>query len=340
MKVWLRRHAAYWYGSVDAEYEAAGTGRFGAGGSGAGCKAGTARRDALGRHRLDRIKHRRSVAPGSRALSGRGRHRASQRRSACQIGARSWRALCRHRRSGLSTTTSRAELSGSGIEAGAGAEAVVEAAHRPADWVMAAITGATSLRPTLAAAERGAHVALANKECLVCAGALFMRRAAAAGATVLAGRFRAQRHFPGAGRRPARGRTPNRADRLRRAVPHLVDRRHPQGDGRAGAQASDLDDGPEDHDQFGNPDEQGSRVDRGPSPVRAGAGGARRRGPSRNRSFTAWSSSATARSSPSLARRICAFRSRIVWPGRCAWGRRRRGSISPASPRSRLKSPT
>ena len=79
----------------------------------------------------------------------------------------------------------KAELSGSGIEAGAGADAVVEAAQRPADWVMAAITGATSLKPTLAAAERGAHVALANKECLVCAGALFMRRAAAAGATVL-----------------------------------------------------------------------------------------------------------------------------------------------------------
>jgi 1-deoxy-D-xylulose-5-phosphate reductoisomerase len=50
---------------------------------------------------------------------------------------------------------------------------------------MAAITGAASLRPTLAAAERGATVALANKECLVCAGALFMRRAAATGATVL-----------------------------------------------------------------------------------------------------------------------------------------------------------
>jgi 1-deoxy-D-xylulose-5-phosphate reductoisomerase len=79
----------------------------------------------------------------------------------------------------------KAELSGSGIEAGAGAAAVVEAAQRPADWVMAAITGATSLKPTLAAAERGAHVALANKECLVCAGALFMGRAAAAGATVL-----------------------------------------------------------------------------------------------------------------------------------------------------------
>jgi len=79
----------------------------------------------------------------------------------------------------------KAALSGSRIEAGAGAAAVVEAAQRPADWVMAAITGATSLKPTLAAAERGAHVALANKECLVCAGALFMRRAAAAGATVL-----------------------------------------------------------------------------------------------------------------------------------------------------------
>jgi 1-deoxy-D-xylulose-5-phosphate reductoisomerase len=76
-------------------------------------------------------------------------------------------------------------LSGSGIEAAAGEGAVVEAAQRPADWVMAAITGATSLKPTLAAAERGATVALANKECLVCAGALFMRRAAAAGATVL-----------------------------------------------------------------------------------------------------------------------------------------------------------
>jgi 1-deoxy-D-xylulose-5-phosphate reductoisomerase len=76
-------------------------------------------------------------------------------------------------------------LAGSRIEAGAGPAALVEAAERPADWVMAAITGAASLKPTLAAAERGATVALANKECLVCAGALFMRRAAAAGAKVL-----------------------------------------------------------------------------------------------------------------------------------------------------------
>jgi 1-deoxy-D-xylulose-5-phosphate reductoisomerase len=77
------------------------------------------------------------------------------------------------------------ELSGSGIEAAAGEGALVEAAQRPAQWVIGAIAGAAGLKPTLAAAERGAIVALANKECLVCAGGLFMRRAAAAGATVL-----------------------------------------------------------------------------------------------------------------------------------------------------------
>ncbi len=76
-------------------------------------------------------------------------------------------------------------LAGSGIEAAAGEAALIEAAQRPADWVMAAISGAIGLKPTLAAIERGAMVALANKECLVCAGALFMRRAAAAAATVL-----------------------------------------------------------------------------------------------------------------------------------------------------------
>ena len=67
-------------------------------------------------------------------------------------------------------------LAGSGISAGAGESALIEAAERPAHWVIGAITGAAGLKPTLAAAERGAIVALANKECLVCAGDLFMRR--------------------------------------------------------------------------------------------------------------------------------------------------------------------
>src|SRR4249919_618091 len=76
-------------------------------------------------------------------------------------------------------------LSGSRIEAAAGEDALVEAAQRPADWVMASISGSVGLKPTMAAIERGATVALANKECLVCAGSLFMRRAASTGATVL-----------------------------------------------------------------------------------------------------------------------------------------------------------
>ena len=76
-------------------------------------------------------------------------------------------------------------LAGTGIETAAGAAAIVEAARRPADLVMAAIAGASGLEPTLAALEQGRTVAIANKECLVCAGALFMRVAAAAGATLL-----------------------------------------------------------------------------------------------------------------------------------------------------------
>ena len=79
----------------------------------------------------------------------------------------------------------KAALAGSGLEAAAGEAALIDAAQRPADWVMAAVSGSVGLRPTLAAAKRGATVALANKECLVCAGAMVMRAAAAAGANVL-----------------------------------------------------------------------------------------------------------------------------------------------------------
>jgi 1-deoxy-D-xylulose-5-phosphate reductoisomerase len=65
-------------------------------------------------------------------------------------------------------------LSGTGIEAAAGAGALAEAAATPADCVMAAISGAAGLQPTLAAVSQGRRVALANKECLVCAGRIFM----------------------------------------------------------------------------------------------------------------------------------------------------------------------
>ncbi len=79
----------------------------------------------------------------------------------------------------------QAALAGAGIEVKAGPEALIEAAERPADWVMSAIVGVAGMAPTLAAARRGATVALANKESVVCGGALLMEAAAAAGARLI-----------------------------------------------------------------------------------------------------------------------------------------------------------
>ena len=79
----------------------------------------------------------------------------------------------------------RDELAGTGIEVAAGAEAVIEAAGRPADLVMAAIVGAAGLKPTLAACRSGAVVAFANKECLVCGGPLMLAELAKHGTRLL-----------------------------------------------------------------------------------------------------------------------------------------------------------
>jgi 1-deoxy-D-xylulose-5-phosphate reductoisomerase len=79
----------------------------------------------------------------------------------------------------------RDALAGSGIAAACGLDAVIEAASLPADWTMAAITGAAGLPATLAAIRGGGAVALANKEALVCAGDVMLRAVAAAGATLL-----------------------------------------------------------------------------------------------------------------------------------------------------------
>lgn len=76
-------------------------------------------------------------------------------------------------------------LAGSGIEAAAGANAVVEAAGRPADVVVAAIVGTAGLAPTLEAVRRGALVGLANKETLVSAGALMTAEVAKGRATLI-----------------------------------------------------------------------------------------------------------------------------------------------------------
>jgi 1-deoxy-D-xylulose-5-phosphate reductoisomerase len=79
----------------------------------------------------------------------------------------------------------KAGLSGHDIEAAAGDQAVEAAALRDSDLVVAAISGAAGVGPTHAALAAGRQVALANKECLVCAGDLFMRTAAQAGTRIL-----------------------------------------------------------------------------------------------------------------------------------------------------------
>jgi 1-deoxy-D-xylulose-5-phosphate reductoisomerase len=76
-------------------------------------------------------------------------------------------------------------LAGSGIRVAAGPDAVIEAASRPVDLTIAAIVGAQGLKPTLAAMLQGATIGLANKECLVCAGDVFMKSAKQNGVKVL-----------------------------------------------------------------------------------------------------------------------------------------------------------
>ena len=76
-------------------------------------------------------------------------------------------------------------LSGTGIAVAAGRSGLIEAAEMQADWVMAAIVGTAGLAPTLAAAHRGADIALANKECLVSAGDLFVNAVKAGGGKLL-----------------------------------------------------------------------------------------------------------------------------------------------------------
>lgn len=79
----------------------------------------------------------------------------------------------------------KAALVGTDIQVAAGRNALMEAAGMDADWVMASIVGAAGLEPTLAAVRRGAIIALANKECLVCAGELMMQEVKEFGATLL-----------------------------------------------------------------------------------------------------------------------------------------------------------
>ncbi|WP_282118478.1 1-deoxy-D-xylulose-5-phosphate reductoisomerase [Ruegeria atlantica] len=79
----------------------------------------------------------------------------------------------------------RTALAGSGVKVAAGQNALTEAAARPADWVMSAIVGAAGLEPGLEVLRQGGTLALANKETLVCAGALVLETAIANNARLL-----------------------------------------------------------------------------------------------------------------------------------------------------------
>ncbi|MGV1753876.1 1-deoxy-D-xylulose-5-phosphate reductoisomerase [Agrobacterium sp. CG674] len=76
-------------------------------------------------------------------------------------------------------------LAGTDIKVAAGKSGLQEAASMDADWVMAAIAGTPGLEPTLTAAQRGANIALANKECLVSAGDVFIRIMKQGGGTLI-----------------------------------------------------------------------------------------------------------------------------------------------------------
>jgi 1-deoxy-D-xylulose-5-phosphate reductoisomerase len=133
---------------------------------------------SIGTSTIDVVKHARGLYRVEAVASGG--NAASLARLARELDARFAAIADPHAYRDL-----KSHLSGTRTEPAAGSAAVVEAARRPADLVMAAISGASGLAPTLAALEQGRTVALANKECLVCAGQLFMRTAAASGATVL-----------------------------------------------------------------------------------------------------------------------------------------------------------
>ena len=163
-------------------------------------------------------------------------------------------------------------LAGTRTECGAGESAIIEAAARPADWVMAAVSGAAGLKPALAAVDRGATVALANKECLVCAGDFFMQRAAKAGACILPADSEHNALFQALG-------SGNREELVRVIITASggpfrtwASSRYRAGDAGAGAETSELEHGTEDHHQFGVDDEQGARGHRSLLSVRADAG--------------------------------------------------------------------
>ena len=144
-----------------------------------------------------------------------------------------------------------------------------EAAAEPVDIVLSAIVGAAGLRATAAAIRSGSDIALANKECLICAGSAFMALAREHKVRVLPVDSEHNALYQLIeGRDPADD--PHLyADGFGRAVPHLAGRAHRARPRPQQAVAHpDLVDGRQDLRRFGDAHEQGAGADRGASPLR------------------------------------------------------------------------
>ena len=144
----------------------------------------------------------------------------------------------------------REPSSGTGIRAAAGRGALVEAASEPADCVMAAIVGAAGLEPTFAAVARVGALALANKECLVSAGDVFMEAVRKSGAELLPVDSEHSAGFQALGANAAGDDREDHPDGFGRAFPQLDARADRAGDARAGAETSQLVDGRKNHHRF------------------------------------------------------------------------------------------
>jgi len=136
--------------------------------------------------------------------------------------------------------------------------AIAVATHTDAQLVMSALVGAMGLQPTLAAIKAGKDIAFANKEVLVIAGELITAAVRANQVRLLPVDSEHNAIF-----QCLEGRGRNFLKRIILTASGGPFRELP-ADGfasitiEAGAQASDLEDGQQDYDRFGDPDEQGT----------------------------------------------------------------------------------
>ena len=156
------------------------------------------------------------------------------------------------------------------IKVWAGADAIAQMVQsEPIDMVLTAMVGYSGLRPTISATKAGKAIALANKETLVVAGELIMKLAAEHKVPILPVDSEHSAIF-----QCLTGAYDNPIEKilLTASVPAEDAGGAGYRDEGAGLEASELDDGGEDHDRLGLDDEQGLRDDRGEMVVRCHAG--------------------------------------------------------------------